>query len=54
MINSAAEEGAGIESDTNRVTLMARDGQTEDVPMQSKDAVAEIIVDRLLDLLERA
>ena len=54
VINSAAEEGAGIESDTNRVTLMSRDGQTEDVPMQSKDAVAEIIIDRLLDLLERA
>ena len=54
VINSASENGAGFESDTNRVTLMSRDGSTEDVPLQSKDAVAEIIIDKLLDLMERA
>jgi phosphopantothenoylcysteine decarboxylase/phosphopantothenate--cysteine ligase len=49
--NNATEEGAGFETDTNRVTLLARDGSHVDVPMQSKDDVAEIIVDRMIELM---
>jgi phosphopantothenoylcysteine decarboxylase/phosphopantothenate--cysteine ligase len=50
--NDATEKGAGFETSTNRVTLLARDGSHEDVPLQSKDDVAEIVVDRLITLLE--
>jgi phosphopantothenoylcysteine decarboxylase/phosphopantothenate--cysteine ligase len=54
VINSAVEKGAGFETDTNRVTLMGRDGVSQDVPLQSKDEVAEIIVDCIVALLRGA
>ena len=52
VMNSATEPGAGFEGDTNRVTLLARDGSTEEVPLQSKHDVAEVIVNRLIAMLE--
>ncbi len=54
VVNSASEQGAGFEVDTNRVALIDRDGASEDVPLQSKDAVAEIIVDRMAALMDHA
>ena len=45
--NDATEQGAGFEVDTNRVTLLARDGPPETLPLASKDAVAEEILDRV-------
>lgn len=45
--NSATESGAGFEVDTNRVTLLHRDGEPEELPLMSKDEVAEQILDRL-------
>lgn len=49
--NDARESGAGFEVDTNRVTLLAADGAREDLPLQSKRAVAEHILDRVEGLL---
>jgi phosphopantothenoylcysteine decarboxylase/phosphopantothenate--cysteine ligase len=45
--NSALEEGAGFEVDTNRVTLLDVDGGVEELPILPKDEVAEKILDRL-------
>ncbi len=48
--NDAAEEGAGPEVETNRVTLVAPDGETA-LPLLPKDEVAEAILDRVAALL---
>jgi len=50
-VNDAREEGAGFGVDTNRVTLLGRDGQEEALPLLSKDAVADEILDRVERLL---
>jgi phosphopantothenoylcysteine decarboxylase/phosphopantothenate--cysteine ligase len=49
--NDATEEGAGFDSDTNRVTILARDGSQESLPLMSKNDVAEEILDRVDHLL---
>ncbi len=48
--NDVAEAGSGFGTDTNRVAILAADGSREDVPLRSKRAVA----DRLLDRVARA
>lgn len=50
--NDATEEGAGFEVDTNRVTLLTPGKPHEELPLLSKDEVAEIILDRVTSLLE--
>lgn len=49
--NSALEEGAGFDVDTNRVTLLDTEGAVEELPVLPKDEVAEKILDRLTHLL---
>ncbi|MEX2283504.1 MAG: bifunctional phosphopantothenoylcysteine decarboxylase/phosphopantothenate--cysteine ligase CoaBC [Gemmatimonadota bacterium] len=51
VLNDAREPGAGFEVDTNRVTIIGREGTPEVLPLQSKHEVAEAILDRLLTLL---
>ena len=50
VVNDAREPGAGFEVTTNRVTILHRDGTAVDLPLLSKDEVANEILDRL-DLL---
>jgi phosphopantothenoylcysteine decarboxylase/phosphopantothenate--cysteine ligase len=50
--NDAEEPGAGPDVPTNRVTLVAPDGETA-LPLQEKVEVAEAILDRVADLLSR-
>jgi len=45
--NDATEEGAGFEVETNRVTILTADAPPEKLPIASKDAVAEEILDRV-------
>lgn len=45
--NDATEAGAGFEVETNRVTLLDRDGGAEPLPLQTKDEVAEAVLDRI-------
>ena len=47
VVNDATEPGAGFSHDTNRVTLLGRGGSQEDLPLMSKDAVADAILDRV-------
>jgi phosphopantothenoylcysteine decarboxylase/phosphopantothenate--cysteine ligase len=49
--NDATEPGAGPEVPTNRVTLVSAAGETA-LPLQSKDEVAEAVLDRVAKLLE--
>jgi phosphopantothenoylcysteine decarboxylase/phosphopantothenate--cysteine ligase len=45
--NDATEEGAGFGVSTNRVTILGADGSVDDLPLMSKDEVAEAILDRV-------
>jgi phosphopantothenoylcysteine decarboxylase / phosphopantothenate---cysteine ligase len=51
--NDVTAPGAGFEVETNVVTLVGRDWQ-EALPLQAKSAVATVIVDRMVSLLEQA
>jgi phosphopantothenoylcysteine decarboxylase/phosphopantothenate--cysteine ligase len=45
--NDVAAPGSGFGTDTNRVTLLAADGTTEELPLLSKRDVAHHILDRV-------
>ena len=45
VVNDALEAGAGMEVDTNRVAILARDGSSTIVPLGTKREVAEAILD---------
>jgi phosphopantothenoylcysteine decarboxylase / phosphopantothenate---cysteine ligase len=51
VVNDAREPGAGFEVNTNRVTLIGRNGTEEVLPLLAKDAVADQILDRVEKLL---
>jgi phosphopantothenoylcysteine decarboxylase/phosphopantothenate--cysteine ligase len=45
--NDATAEGAGFDVPTNRVTILSGDGTPEELPLLTKDEVAEEILDRV-------
>ena len=45
--NDVAEAGSGFGTDTNRVTLLAANGASEELPLLSKRDVAHNILDRV-------
>jgi phosphopantothenoylcysteine decarboxylase/phosphopantothenate--cysteine ligase len=47
VLNDAKEPGAGFGVDTNRVTVITRDGKQEELDLMSKTDLAEILLDRL-------
>jgi len=51
VVNDATEPGAGFGVDTNRVTILARDGAEERLPLMPKAAVADAILDRVERLI---
>ena len=51
VVNDATEPGAGFGVDTNRVSIIARDGSEERLPLMSKPDVADAILDRVEVLL---
>jgi len=50
--NDALEEGSGFEVPTNRVTILGSDREPEELPLQSKDEVAERVLERVAEFLE--
>ncbi len=48
--NDALEQGAGFGVDTNRVTIISADGREEALPLLSKAAVADHVLDRVADV----
>jgi phosphopantothenoylcysteine decarboxylase / phosphopantothenate---cysteine ligase len=53
VVNDATEPGAGFAVDTNRVTIIDRDGKTVALPLLSKRDVANAILDRVEALYGR-
>ncbi|MDX1647583.1 MAG: bifunctional phosphopantothenoylcysteine decarboxylase/phosphopantothenate--cysteine ligase CoaBC [Longimicrobiales bacterium] len=49
--NDASEEGAGFAVETNRVTILSRGGSLDELPLLSKDEVAEEVMDRVVQRL---
>ena len=54
VLNSLRDAGAGFGHDTNQVTLLTRNNDPEALPLMSKAAVAQRILDRLETLLPDA
>jgi phosphopantothenoylcysteine decarboxylase/phosphopantothenate--cysteine ligase len=47
VLNDATEPGAGFGVDTNRVTVIGRNGKEETLDLMSKTDLAEILLDRV-------
>jgi len=47
VLNNAKEPGAGFGVDTNRVTVIGRDGKAEDLELMSKADLADVLLDRI-------
>ena len=47
VLNDAKEPGAGFGVDTNRVTVLTRNGKEEELDLMSKTDLAEILLDRV-------
>jgi phosphopantothenoylcysteine decarboxylase / phosphopantothenate---cysteine ligase len=56
VLNAALEPDAGMGAETNRVTIISRNGSEEEIPLMLKREIADIILDRVRDrmLLEPA
>jgi phosphopantothenoylcysteine decarboxylase / phosphopantothenate---cysteine ligase len=52
VLNAANEPGAGFAVDTNRVTIVTRGGEPEQLPLLDKRDVADAILDRVEVLLD--
>jgi phosphopantothenoylcysteine decarboxylase/phosphopantothenate--cysteine ligase len=50
--NDVTEAGSGFGTDTNRVSIFAADGTRENLPLLSKRAVADELLDRVARLLD--
>ena len=47
VLNDVTEPGAGFGVDTNRVTVIGRNGKQEELELMSKTDLAEILLDRI-------
>lgn len=52
VLNSLRDTGAGFGVDTNKVTLLYADGSKKDLPLQSKQEVADSIIDAIVERLK--
>jgi phosphopantothenoylcysteine decarboxylase/phosphopantothenate--cysteine ligase len=52
--NDVTRKDSGFESDTNQVQIIYRDGRVEDLPLMSKDALADQLLDRIIMLRKKA
>jgi phosphopantothenoylcysteine decarboxylase/phosphopantothenate--cysteine ligase len=52
--NDITAPGAGFGVDTNRVTLIGPDGAAQTLPQMTKVEVAEVVLDRVAQLLSGA
>ncbi len=51
--NDVSEPGAGFEVDTNRAVLLDADGGVEETPLLTKAALADVVIDRIVAILDR-
>lgn len=47
VLNSLRDKGAGFGVDTNKVTILSRDGRKKEIPLMSKQEVAKLIVEEV-------
>jgi phosphopantothenoylcysteine decarboxylase/phosphopantothenate--cysteine ligase len=47
VVNDVSAPGAGFDHDTNAVVILDADGSSDEIPLTSKDAVAEAVLDRV-------
>ncbi len=50
--NDISRKEIGFESDSNQVTLLFRDGNSKELPLASKAAVSEAVLDEIIHLLQ--
>ena len=48
VVNDVSAPGAGFDHDTNAVVILGMDGSTTEIPLTSKDAVANAVLDRVI------
>ena len=48
VLNSLRDKGAGFGVDTNRVTILGRDGSRHETPLLSKKEIARVIIDKVI------
>lgn len=51
VLNSLQDKGAGFGHDTNKITILHKDGNTQSFELKSKKAVAKDIVEQVLELI---
>jgi phosphopantothenoylcysteine decarboxylase/phosphopantothenate--cysteine ligase len=49
--NDVSAPDAGFEVDTNRAVLLGADGFADETPLLSKDQLAGVVLDRVIELL---
>jgi phosphopantothenoylcysteine decarboxylase/phosphopantothenate--cysteine ligase len=52
VVNDVSAPGVGFDHDTNAVVILGADGAATDIPLTSKDAVANAVLDRVIDHLD--
>ena len=48
VVNDVSTPGAGFDHDTNAVVILGADGSSIEIPLTSKDAVANAVLDRVI------
>jgi len=48
VVNDVSAPGAGFDHDTNAVVILGADGSSTEIPLTSKDAVANAVLDRVI------
>jgi phosphopantothenoylcysteine decarboxylase/phosphopantothenate--cysteine ligase len=51
--NSLREEGAGFQTDTNKITIIDREGDVQSLPVMTKIEAAEKILEKVAGLLKK-
>lgn len=51
IVGNHVQDDAGFGTDTNRVTLFGRDGSREELPVLPKSEVADLVLDRIVGML---
>jgi phosphopantothenoylcysteine decarboxylase/phosphopantothenate--cysteine ligase len=52
VVNDVSAPGVGFDHNTNAVTILAADGDITEIPLTSKDAVADAVLDRVIAQLK--
>jgi phosphopantothenoylcysteine decarboxylase/phosphopantothenate--cysteine ligase len=51
VVNDVSAPGVGFDHDTNAVAILGANGETAEIPLTSKDAVANAVLDRVVSHL---